>query len=577
MLWQTSLPDGKMSLPLHVEAEQAVLSQDVASQGSSRFLWTGLGVTVLMLIGVSGQAPHPLASKAFAEPTRLVTAAAYIPMPALGATSRGRGRGSFHRRPTASFHPAGQTGSRSARMMAPPENNEVSSGPSARTMAPSAKDERSSVSSSHDRLEAPSDGPTTKSDEHSEQAQASKLADVANEALNRKNYMAALGFAVAAAAVFHNVEAAHAISAALPPEALNQVDALNQVTVDSLVQQVDPSAVRLDGPSWSDRAAATTLDWGPILEKARQKALGGGEAGAASSLALVIPLMWLSTALNYEYRYGGNLTNALTVLYAEGGIGRLYQGLPFALVNYPVSRFGDVASQVGVLALLDGIPDTAGLPLALKIAAASLTSGLWRILCMPIDTAKVAAQVEGKAGSEKLWERVRKQGPGPLWQGALTNAGSTAAKDFVWFYTFNSLNGVLPPASKDEVLVSLIQAALVGISSSCVADTLTNPLNVIKTTQQTALLKGADPPPNPGGKVPEADGAETETLKRSGRLQNGESSKDASAVSIAEALALVLEKDGLPGLFGRGLQTKLLTNVIQGALFSVLLKYMQMQ
>ena len=36
---------------------------------------------------------------------------------------------------------------------------------------------------------------------------------------------------------------------------------------------------------------------------------------------------------------------------------------------------------------------------------------------MPIDTAKVAAQVEGMAGSQKLWERVRKQGPGPLYQG----------------------------------------------------------------------------------------------------------------------------------------------------------------
>jgi hypothetical protein len=46
-------------------------------------------------------------------------------------------------------------------------------------------------------------------------------------------------------------------------------------------------------------------------------------------------------------------------------------------------------------------------------------------------------------------------------------------------------------------------------------------------------------------------------------------------ISYKEALALVIENDGVLGLFGRGLQTRLLTNAIQGALFSVLWKYFQ--
>jgi hypothetical protein len=81
MLGQTSLLDEKTSLPLQVETDQAALSQDVASRGSTtRFLWTGLGFGVMMLMGVSACALHPLPSHASAEPSQL----AFNPMPALG-------------------------------------------------------------------------------------------------------------------------------------------------------------------------------------------------------------------------------------------------------------------------------------------------------------------------------------------------------------------------------------------------------------------------------------------------------------------------------------------------------------
>jgi hypothetical protein len=47
-----------------------------------------------------------------------------------------------------------------------------------------------------------------------------------------------------------------------------------------------------------------------------------------------------------------------------------------------------------------------------------------------------------------------------------------------------------------------------------------------------------------------------------------------SEITYKEALALIIQTDGVLGLFGRGLQTRLLTNAIQGALFSVLWKYL---
>lgn len=74
------------------------------------------------------------------------------------------------------------------------------------------------------------------------------------------------------------------------------------------------------------------------------------------------------------------------------------------------------------------------------------------------------------------------------------------------------------------------------------SDTVSNSLRVIKTTQQTAALS--------------AEGK-------------------AGGISVPEAVKIVLDQDGLKGLFGRGLQTRLLTNAIQGGLFSVLWRYFQ--
>ena len=79
--------------------------------------------------------------------------------------------------------------------------------------------------------------------------------------------------------------------------------------------------------------------------------------------------------MNYQYRYGGDLGSSLKTLWAEGAIQRLYQGLPFALVQGPLTRFGDTAANVGILSLLDGLEATSGLPLP----AGSAAAGAFRI------------------------------------------------------------------------------------------------------------------------------------------------------------------------------------------------------
>jgi hypothetical protein len=116
----------------------------------------------------------------------------------------------------------------------------------------------------------------------------------------------------------------------------------------------------------ADAAAVPAVDWNAIFQKASKKALGGGKAGASAAVIQVFSLMWLRTSMNYQYRYGGDLFSSLNTLWKEGGIPRLYQGLPFALVQGPLTRFGDTAANVGILTLLESTPETQSLPLPVK-------------------------------------------------------------------------------------------------------------------------------------------------------------------------------------------------------------------
>ena len=104
-------------------------------------------------------------------------------------------------------------------------------------------------------------------------------------------------------------------------------------------------------------------------------------------------------------------------------------------------------------------------------------------------------------------------------------------------------------SASDDLLLSLTRSAVLGLSASCVSDICSNSLRVIKTTKQTARL---------------------------GSGQSGSEAFDKSKeISYPEVVRLILEKDGLIGLLGRGLGTRLLTNSIQGAVFSVLWRYFQ--
>ena len=189
---------------------------------------------------------------------------------------------------------------------------------------------------------------------------------------------------------------------------------------------------------------------------------------------------------------------------------------------------------------MDALPATQGLPLPLKTACGSAAAGIWRILLMPIDSSKTAMQVEGSQGLTQLWSSVLTKGPSPLYQGAVAQAAATAVGHFPWFITYNALNANVPTFD-DDLFLTLVRSAGLGLVSSCVSDCTSNSLRVIKTTKQTAQLNNAD-------------------------------GKD---LSYQEIVASIIEQDGIGGLFLRGLGTRLLINAIQGSAFSVLWRYFQ--
>merc|ERR1719323_1508019 len=260
-----------------------------------------------------------------------------------------------------------------------------------------------------------------------------------------------------------------------------------------------------------------------ILTKASKKALsGGGIAGMAAQAINVLALMWMRTIMNYQYRYGGGLVEVVKKLYAEGGIPRFYRGLAPGLIQAPVSRFGDTAANDGALAALE----YTSLPTAVKTMAASASAAGFRVFLMPIDAWKTTKQVEGKEGLKRLIEKTKKH-PTALWQGAVGAMTATWVGHYPWFYTNNQLREIMPPFEFTNG--KYVRNAVIGFCAAAVSDTCSNSLRVLKTTRQTSLVP----------------------------------------VGYLESAKQIIEAEGYAGLFGRGLKTRILTNGLQGALFTI--------
>jgi len=270
--------------------------------------------------------------------------------------------------------------------------------------------------------------------------------------------------------------------------------------------------------------------FGEIFGKAGRKALGGGLPGAVAGVIQVFTLMWLRTTINYQCRYGAPFLRAISILYKEGGVGRFYRGIGFALFQAPFSRFVATASNDGVLALLSSFPLTKHWTPAVTTVFASLTVGAFRILLMPIDTCKTVLQVDSREGFRALMRRVRAGKVGALYQGALATAASSTIGHYPWFVIFNALSSA--EWLKQLVTSKLLRNASIGLVASVVSDTIVNVFRVIKTTKQSIGSK--------------------------------------HDFSYSDTIRMIVAADGWKGLFGRGLRTRVFANALQSVMFTVI-------
>ena len=266
-----------------------------------------------------------------------------------------------------------------------------------------------------------------------------------------------------------------------------------------------------------------------ILNKSVKKALNGGISGSCAMVVQVSSLMWLRTTMNNQYRYGGTTLNTIQKLYSEGGILRFYRGYSAALLIGPLSRFGDTAANELAINYLNNEK----YPMFINTFAGSGLAASWRAFLMPIDALKTTMQVEGKNGINILKNKVSNNGIRVLYHGTLASMTATFVGHYPWFLTYNILNEKLP--NYEESYKKFLRNGFIGFNAAVISDCFSNSFRVIKTTRQT--------------------------------YENN--------ITYKNVVKEIISKDGITGLLGRGLKTRIITNGMQGILFTVTWKYLQ--
>eukprot|EP01063_Lacrimia_lanifica_P011235 TRINITY_DN18057_c0_g1_i1.p1 TRINITY_DN18057_c0_g1~~TRINITY_DN18057_c0_g1_i1.p1 ORF type:complete len:316 (+),score=98.32 TRINITY_DN18057_c0_g1_i1:70-1017(+) len=280
------------------------------------------------------------------------------------------------------------------------------------------------------------------------------------------------------------------------------------------------------GPSGASPTAASNESfWGTALEKSWKT----GSAGFLAGMLQVLAFMWLRTVMNHQYANGGSMLGVLAALYAEGGVGRFYKGLEFAIVQAPMTRFGDTfLNNLVTLAFQHHSPGTA---MWIVTMLGSTLAAAFRIAMTPIDTFKTTRQVHGDAAYTLLVAKVSQRSFLELFAGWEANFAASWAGNYPWFFVYNTLQGVLVKDAWAGPYRKHIRNAIIGVAASTASDVASNCIRVVKTIRQT------HPDPN---------------------------------VGYFEAARRVVRKDGVLGFLGRGLGARLFVNMLQGVFFTVI-------
>ena len=142
-------------------------------------------------------------------------------------------------------------------------------------------------------------------------------------------------------------------------------------------------------------------------------------------------------------------------------------------------------------------------------------------------------QVHGKDGINTVKHKYTTHGVRSLYQGYLGTIGATTLGYYPWFLTFGYLDKSIKPG--ENQVEKLCRNAAIGFCASLTSDIVSNSARVLKTTKQT----------------------------------------DTNSIGYLDHAKNIIKKDGVVGFATRGLATKILSNGIQSATFTVLWKYLE--
>lgn len=249
-------------------------------------------------------------------------------------------------------------------------------------------------------------------------------------------------------------------------------------------------------------------------------------AGYLALTFQVSSLMWLRTTMNYQFKNGGTTKQTLKTLYNDGGPLRFYRGIGFALINTPLARFGDTACNMAALTYLDNTDYNK----STKTFIGSIYAGLWRITIIPADSFKSNLQVHWLKGLTLLKNNIKTNGIRTLYNGCGALYLGTILGHFPWFYTYNYLQTHMVYKETDNKSISFLRSGTIGFLSSTSSDIVSNSILILKISRQTS--------------------------------ETNESYK--------EIVNEIVKKDSIPGLFTRGLKTKMILNGLQGFIFVII-------
>lgn len=211
-----------------------------------------------------------------------------------------------------------------------------------------------------------------------------------------------------------------------------------------------------------------TLNYQKIKDLVEMGIPGGIAGGIQLS-----SLYWLRTIIKYQYVYPQTLRASTRNLWRETDRMRLYRGF---IPNFSKVFLG----KVGESSLIKHFqPQNQNDILYNTFLTAGIITA-WKTLMMPLDTVGNSYQVNGLKSQEILRNRIKNQGVITLWSGTIVYLNISFINYSIWIYTYHSLNKCLPTNFNSDV-----RNGLIGLGSTFMSDIVINPLRVLKTNIQS--------------------------------------------------------------------------------------------